>query len=193
VVVGQDRRAPDTRFRVADLRRAQEGIRLAEALGFPLVTVVDTPGAELSAAAEEDGLAREIANTLAAMAARTVPAVGVLLGEGCGAAALAILGTDVVIAAESAWLSALPLEGAADILYGDASRVAEAAVEQRIGARELLAEGIVHRLVPESVDDGDALADSMMAACADELIELDGAGGTTREDAGLRRGALAAR
>lgn len=172
VVIGQDRRAPEAHFRVADLRLAQEGVRIAEALGLPIVTVVDTPGAELSARAEEQGVAREVANTLAAMESRTVPAVGVLLGEGCGAAALALLGTDTVIAAENAWLSAMPLEGAADILFDDASLVVEAATAQRIAAAELQESGIVQRLVPETVDDGDGLADAVMAACADELGAL---------------------
>ena len=172
LIVGQDRAASDPRYGVADLRLAREGIHLAEWLGLPVVTVVDTPGAELSVAAEEGGLAREIANTLGAMAARSVPAVTLLLGEGCGAAAIALFGGDVVIAAEGSWLAALPLEGAADILYGDGALAVRAARAQRVAAAELLQDGIVDRIVAEPQDDAVALAEDMLSACAQELARL---------------------
>ena len=173
LIIAQDRAAADSRYGIAGLRLAQEGIDLAHSLGLPIVTVVDTPGAELSVAAEEGGLARQIASTLGAMAARTMPAVTLLLGEGCGAAAISIFGGDVVVAAESSWLAALPLEGAADLLYGDGTRAVEAAVAQRVGAPELLADGIIDRIVAEPDDDDPAVfADAMIAACAEELARL---------------------
>ena len=173
LIVAQDRAAEDSHYGVADLRLAQEGIHLAQWLGLPIVTVVDTPGTELSVAAEEGGLARQISITLGAMAARTVPAVTLLLGEGCGAAAISIFGGDVVVAAEGSWLAALPLEGAADILYGDGTRAVQAAVTQRVGAPELLADGIIDRIVAEPEDDDPVVfADAMIAACAEELARL---------------------
>lgn len=173
LIVGQDRAARDPRYGIEDLKRAREGIRLAQWLGLPIVTVVDTPGAELSVAAEEGGLASEIARTLAALASRTVPVVTVLLGEGTGAAAIALFGGDVVIAAEGSWMAAMPLEGAADILFGDSSRAVDAAAAQRVAAPELLADGIVDRIVAESQDGtAEALADAMLTAVAQELIQL---------------------
>jgi len=158
-----------------DLKRAREGIRVAQLLGLPIVTVVDTPGAEMSVAAEEGGLASEIARTLAALAWRTVPVVTLLLGQGTGAAAVALFGGDVVVAAEGAWLAAMPLQGAAEILFGDSLRAIEAAAAQRVAAAELLADGIVDRVVPEAASgtgSRSALAEAVLEAVAQELIRL---------------------
>ncbi|EKA62189.1 acetyl-CoA carboxylase, carboxyl transferase subunit beta [Janibacter hoylei PVAS-1] len=85
VLVGQDRR-----YQVAEsmgpaaLREARRGMRMARELGLPLVTVIDTPGADLSPRAEEGALAGEIARCIADMTALDVPSVSVLLGEGTG-------------------------------------------------------------------------------------------------------------
>lgn len=175
LIVGQDRAAPRPECGTDDLKRAREGIRVAHWLGLPIVTVVDTPGAELSAAAEEGGLAGEIAMTLAALASRTVPVVTLLLGQGTGAAAVALFGGDVVVAAEGAWLAAMPLEGAAEILFGDSSRAVDAAAAQRVSAAELLADGIVDRVVSEPATVAaprDAFAGAVLEAVAEELIRL---------------------
>jgi len=61
-------------------------MRLAEELRVPLVTVIDTPGAELSPRAEESAMAGEIARCIAELATMTVPTVSVILGQGCGGA-----------------------------------------------------------------------------------------------------------
>ena len=83
-------------------------MRLAQELGLPLVTVIDTPGAELSPRAEEGAIAGEIARCIAALTTMTVPTVSVLLGQGCGGGALAFLPAQVVVATEHSWLSPLP-------------------------------------------------------------------------------------
>ena len=83
------------------------------------------------------------------MSSLSVPSVSVLLGQGCGGGALALLPANRVIAAEHAWLSPLPPEGASVIVHDDVEHAAEMAERQRVGARELLAEGIVHEVVPE--------------------------------------------
>lgn len=128
-------------------------MRLAEELGLPLVTVIDTPGAELSARAEEGAIAPEIARCIATLASLRVPTVSVLLGQGCGGGALALFPARTVIAAEQAWLAPLPPEGASLIVFGDLEHAAELADRQRIRAVDLLADGFVQRLVPERADD----------------------------------------
>jgi acyl-CoA carboxylase subunit beta len=135
------------------LRTAQRGIRLAEELGIPLVTVIDTPGAELSREAEEEGIAAELARCLAALITVTTPTVSVLLGRGTGGAALALLPADRVLAAEHAWLAPLAPEGASVIVYRDTAHAAELAALQGIRAADLAAHGVVDRVVAEG--DGD--------------------------------------
>ena len=176
VLVGQDRRYQSRQsMGPAALREAQRGIRLAEELGLPLVTVIDTPGADLSPRAEEGALAGEIARCLADMARLTVPSVSVLLGQGCGGGALALLPADRVIAAEHAWLSPLPPEGASAIVHHDTTHAAQLAQAQRISAHDLLADGIVHVVVPErppAHEDPAAFVHAIVTACAAAVRDL---------------------
>ncbi len=148
VVIGQDRRQPPPG--PAALRLARRGIRLAAGLRLPLVTVIDTPGAELSPAAEEDGLAGEIAGCLADLITHPGPTVSVLLGQGTGGAALALLPADRTLAAEHAWLAPLAPEGASAIVYRDNRHAAELAARQGIRAADLAALGLVDAVIPEA-------------------------------------------
>ena len=132
------------------LRTAQRGMQLAADLGLPLVTVIDTPGGELSRAAEEEGIAREIARCLLTLITLPAPTVAVLLGQGTGGAALALLPADRVLAAQHAWLSPLAPEGASVIVYRDTAHAPELADRQGIRSADLAAAGIVDHIVAET-------------------------------------------
>ena len=155
VLLGQDRasQASSGPLGPAALRVARRGMKLAAELDLPLVSVIDTPGAALSQAAEEGGLAGEIARCLADLVVLPAPTVCVLLGQGSGGGAMALLPADRVIAARHAWLSPLPPEGASAIVHGgDTDHAAEMATAQGIRAVDLRLRGIVDRLVPEYDD-----------------------------------------
>jgi len=178
VVVGQDREAQlQTPLGPAALRQARRGMRLAQELSLPLVTVIDTPGGDLSQIAEEGALAGEIARCLAEMVSLSVPRVSVLMGQGCGGAALALWPADRVIAAEDAWLSPLPPEGAAAIVHRDPARAPELAEHQRIGAAELVRSGIVDVVVGAghgAEADPSGFVRRLVAVCAAQLDVLVG-------------------
>lgn len=164
VVAGQDRTAPA--LTAAALRQARRGMWLAEQLRVPFVTVIDTPGAELSPEAEEDGIASEIAQCIATLISLRVPTVAVLLGQGTGGGALALLPADRVIAAEHAWLAPLAPEGASAIVYKDTAHAPELAARQRISAPDLTADGIVDRVVAEAEGFPQNLASALHAELA---------------------------
>ncbi|TXK16399.1 carboxyl transferase domain-containing protein [Homoserinibacter sp. GY 40078] len=168
VVLGQDRRSQDAEVALGPgaLRVAGRGIRLAVELGLPLVTVIDTPGAALSREAEEGGLASEIARCLLALLEADVPTVSVILGQGAGGAALALLPADRILVAENGWLSPLPPEGAAAIVHRDSTRAPELARRQRIGAPHLLADRVVDEIIPEGGDAPAAVAAAITRALA---------------------------
>jgi len=166
LVVGQDRsrQGPATPMGPGALRTARRAMRLANEMRLPLVTVIDTPGAELSQRAEEGAIAGEIARCLASLATMTVPTVSVVLGQGCGGGALALLPAQRVIVAEKAWLMPLPPEGASVIVHGDITHAAEQARRMRVRAVDLLEHGTAHHVVPEPDDDtGEALAVAVAA------------------------------
>ncbi len=154
VVIGQDRavQADGRLIGPADLRVARRGLALATELRLPVVTVIDTPGADLSVDAEEGGLAREIALCLADLIAVPRPTVSVLLGEGAGGAALALFPTDRRLAAHDAWLSPLPPEGASVIVHRDTEHAPELAAAQGIAATDLAAHGEIDEIVRWGAD-----------------------------------------
>jgi acetyl-CoA carboxylase carboxyl transferase subunit beta len=175
MVIGQDRQRQATGHLIgpAALRAARRGMCLADEWGLPLVTVIDTPGAELSRSAEEGALAAEIARCIATLSTVSVPTVSVLLGQGCGGAAIALLSAQRVIATEHAWLSPLPPEGASVIVHGDVHHAAEMAQTQHVRATELARTGVVHHLVPELAGDTEReLALAVVAAVSHALYDL---------------------
>jgi acetyl-CoA carboxylase carboxyl transferase subunit beta len=145
VLVAQDRHAPPPGPDA--LRVARRGLRLAADLGLPLVTVIDTPGGELSVPAEEGGLAEQIAHCLAELLVLPVPTVSVLLGQGTGGAALALLPADRTVAAADAWLAPLAPEGASAIVFRDPGHAADLARRQNIRAADLAVAGVVDEVI----------------------------------------------
>ncbi|WP_235564681.1 acetyl-CoA carboxylase carboxyltransferase subunit alpha/beta [Modestobacter sp. Leaf380] len=157
VVLGQDRRGQSLSAPLgpAALREARRGMRLADELRLPLVTLIDTPGAALSVEAEEGGLAAEIARCLADLVMLQAPTLAVLLGQGTGGGALALVPADRVLAAANGWLGPLPPEGASAIVHRDTDHAGEMAAAQGVRATDLWRAGIVDRVVPERPDAAD--------------------------------------
>jgi acetyl-CoA carboxylase carboxyl transferase subunit beta len=157
VVLGQDRsrQGAGNPLGPAGLREARRGMKLADELKLPLVTVIDTAGAALSQEAEEGGLAGEIARSLADLVLLDAPTVCLLLGEGAGGGALALLPADRVVCAQHAWLSPLPPEGASAIIHRTTDRAPEMAAAQGVRSLDLLRDGVVDRVVAERPDAAD--------------------------------------
>lgn len=190
VVVGQDRHDQGRPLDPAALREVRRGIRLARELNLPLVSVIDTPGAALSKEAEERGLASEIARTLSELLTLPTPTVSLLMGQGTGGIALALTPADRVVASEHAWLAPLPPEGAAAIVHRDTARAPEMAAAQGVRARDLMAAGIVDRVVPEPDDpaaDRAQFCRRLGAALHDEVLRVIAQPGDERRAARQRR------
>jgi acetyl-CoA carboxylase carboxyl transferase subunit beta len=172
VLVAQDRDAPAPGPDA--LRVARRGLHLAAGLGLPLVTVIDTPGGELSVQAEEGGLAEQIAHCLAELLVLPVPTISVLLGQGTGGAALALLPTDRTVAAADAWLAPLAPEGASAIVFRDPSHAADLARRQNIRAADLAAAGVVDEVITGTGEPAGQLARYLGQAVHRALAELSG-------------------
>jgi Acetyl-CoA carboxylase beta subunit len=148
VLIGHDRGDPRPAGPGA-LRLVLRATELATELGLPLVTVIDTGGSELSISAEEQGTAQHIARCLAALTSLPVPSVSVLLGQGAGGAALALLPADRVVATRHSWIAPIPPEGASAVLHGTADHAAELAAAQHIRVADLgLADVVVEDTDP---------------------------------------------
>ena len=130
-------------------RKAMRAMTLAGRHGFPLLTLVDTPGAYPGVAAEQHGQGGAIAASQAVMARLPVPIVSCVIGEGGSGGAIAIALADRVLMQENALYSVISPEGCAAILWRDANEAPKAAAALRPDARHCLELGVIDAIVPE--------------------------------------------
>ena len=130
-------------------RKALRLARQAAKFGFPIVTLVDTPGAYPGAAAEEGGVASAIGAAIMEWFQVPVPVVSAVIGEGGSGGALGIAVADRVVMLEHSIYSVASPEAAASIVWRDNNRKVEAAEQLQITSRDLCAMGVVEEVVPE--------------------------------------------
>jgi acetyl-CoA carboxylase carboxyl transferase subunit alpha len=159
-------------------RKAMRAMTLAGRHGFPLLTLVDTPGAYPGVAAEQHGQGGAIAASQAVMARLPVPIVSCVIGEGGSGGAIAIALADRVLMQENALYSVISPEGCAAILWRDANEAPKAAAALRPDARHCLELGVVDAIVPEpeggAHSDHEASARMLASSLSSALGELDG-------------------
>ena len=161
-------------------RKAMRVMELADRHGFPLVTLVDTPGAFPGVAAEQHGQGGAIARSQVVMVRLGVPTIAVIIGEGGSGGAVAIAVADRVLMQEHAIYSVISPEGCAAILWRDASQKQRAAAAFRLDAAHCLELGAIDGIVPEpeggahtSPDEAASLLRDAVAAHLDALARLD--------------------
>ncbi|MGH7915260.1 MAG: acetyl-CoA carboxylase carboxyltransferase subunit alpha [Candidatus Binataceae bacterium] len=132
-------------------RKAARMYDLASRMGLPLITFIDTQGAEPGLGAEERGQAEAIAADLELMMRLEVPVVACVIGEGGSGGALALGVANVILMQENACYSVITPEGCAAILWreGGPERVADAAAALKLSAPDLLRLGVADEVVPE--------------------------------------------
>jgi acetyl-CoA carboxylase carboxyl transferase subunit beta len=162
----------------AGYRKAARLARMAAKLGVPIVTLIDTPGADPRVDAEEHGQAGAIAECLRVFSTVDVPVVAVITGEGGSGGALALGIADQVLMSANGIYSVISPEGCAAILWKTPDASARAADALRIDSRSLLELGVVDGVVVEP--DGGAQTDPLTAslmvrdAVLSALDELEG-------------------
>lgn len=146
VVIAMDRARPGPR----GYRLARRAIALAGRLGLPVLTLVDTPGAEPGPEAEAGGIASEIAATLAALAPLPVPGVSVCVGDGGSGGALALAFTDRLLMLEHSVFSVISPEGAATILDRSERTAPQRAGQLKLTSGDLLSLGVIDTTIQET-------------------------------------------
>jgi acetyl-CoA carboxylase carboxyl transferase subunit alpha len=162
-------------------RKAMRVMELADRLGFPLLTFVDTPGAYPGLAAEQHGQGGAIARSQAVMSRLRVPTVACVIGEGGSGGAIAIALADRVLMQQNAIYSVISPEGCAAILWRDASQAKKAAAAFKPDAVHCLELGVIDSIVPEpeggAHSDHDGAAQLLRESLAEAFDELDGVPG----------------
>src|SRR4051794_5421279 len=129
--------------------KAMRVMEIAERFGFPVISLVDTPGAYPGVAAEQHGQGGAIARSQAEMARLTVPTIACIIGEGGSGGAVAIAVADRVLMQENSNYSVISPEGCAAILWRDAGEAKKAAAAFKPDALHCLELGVVDGVVPE--------------------------------------------
>ena len=130
-------------------RKALRLMKQADKFARPIITFIDTPGAYPGNAAEERGQSEAIARNLLEMAGFQVPIICVIIGEGGSGGALALGVGNRVLMLENAIYSVISPNGAASILWKDASKADQAAEAMKITAQHMLEMKIVEEIIPE--------------------------------------------
>jgi acetyl-CoA carboxylase carboxyl transferase subunit alpha len=143
-------------------RKAMRVMELADRHRFPVITLVDTPGAYPGVTAEQHGQGGWIARCQLAMVRLGVPSVTCVIGEGGSGGAVAIAVADRVLMQENAIYSVISPEGCAAILWRDAGEAKKAAAAFKPDALHCLELGVIDGIVPEP--EGGAHADHAAAA-----------------------------
>lgn len=152
-------------------RKALRLMRLAAKFNRPIISMLDTPGAYPGLEAEERGQAEAIARNLFEMSHLPTPIIVVIIGEGASGGALGIGVGDRILMLENTWYSVISPESCSSILWRSWEFKEQAAEALKLTAPDLLAQGIIDRIVPEPL--GGAHRNPQQAADLLKRILLD--------------------
>ena len=156
--VGQERRPiihngqaeeQHTRLMPEGFRKAIRMMHLAARLHCPLVTFIDTSGADPGDESERHGIAWSLAHCLSTMSSLPVPIVAVIIGEGASGGAVAFAVADQILMLQNAIYEVISPEGAATILYRDAQKARQIAGQLKLTASDCLKLGVIDAIIPE--------------------------------------------
>jgi acetyl-CoA carboxylase carboxyl transferase subunit alpha len=157
-------------------RKAGRLMQQAEKFGFPIICLIDTPGAFLGLGDEERGQSEAIAANLYLMSRLKVPIIAVVIGEGGSGGALAIGVADRILMLENSIYTVAMPEASASILWRDKVFAPQAAEAMRISAKELKALNLIDELIPEPLGGAhrnySLTAENLNAALLKNLAEL---------------------
>jgi acetyl-CoA carboxylase carboxyl transferase subunit alpha len=161
--------------------KAMRAMALADGHGFPLVTLVDIPGAYPGVTAEQHGQGGAIARSQALLARLRTPVITCVIGEGGSGGAIATALADRVLMQENAIYTVISPEGCAAILWRDAGEAQKAAAAFKPDAAHCLELGVIDAVVPEPESgahvDYDEAARLLGDAVAESLELFEGVSG----------------
>ena len=159
-------------------RKALRLMKLAEKFKFPVITLIDTPGAYPGLEAEERGQAEAIARNLLEMAQLETPIICYVIGEGASGGAIGIGLGDRVFMLENTWYSVISPESCSSILWRNWDHKEEAAKQLKLTAKDMLGFGIIDDIVKEPLGGAhrspEEMANSLKKHILKELQKLDG-------------------
>ena len=130
-------------------RKSKRIMELANRYNFPIITFIDTPGANPAIEAEDNGQAGAIAKNIEFMFGLKVPSIVILIGEGGSGGALALAIGNYIMMLENSTYSVISPEGCAAILWKDQGASKKAAAMLKLTAKDLLSFNIIDKIIHE--------------------------------------------
>jgi acetyl-CoA carboxylase carboxyl transferase subunit alpha len=155
-------------------RKAVRLMDLAHRFALPVITLIDTPGAYPGKGAEERGQAEAIARSTEKCLTLAAPIVSVVVGEGGSGGAVAFATANRVAMLEHSIYSVISPEGCASILWKNAEKMKEAAQALKLTAQDLLALGVIDRVIDEPLGGAQRDRAAAIAATGDAIAEMLG-------------------
>ncbi len=182
--IGEQRRSEDrdgqpliTRPKPEGFRKAIRMMELARQLGCPVITFIDTIGADPGPESERHGIAWSLAHCLATMSDLPVPTIAAIIGEGASGGAVVLALADHVMMLQYAIYEVIAPESAATILYRDVLQTEQIAAQLKLTAADCLDLGIVETIIPEPASgahsDPEMVMNALKVEVLDTLAELD--------------------
>lgn len=169
-------------------RKSRRIMELANRFNFPVITFIDTPGANPAIEAEDNGQASAIAKNIEFMFNLKVPAIVVLIGEGGSGGALALAIGNYIMMLENSTYSVISPEGCAAILWKDQTATKQAAAMLKLTAKDLLNFKIIDRIIHEPKGGAQNEPDRMIKILKENLIiALSKFEGLSGEDLKIQR------
>ncbi len=157
-------------------RKALRLMKLAEKFNYPVICLIDTPGAYPGIEAEELGQAEAIARNLFEMAELKVPILCYIIGEGASGGAIGIGLGDKVFMFENSWYSVISPESCSSILWRSWDHKEEAAEALKLTADDMLGFGIIDDIIKEPIGgahiDPEKMAKTLRIHMKNELTAL---------------------
>lgn len=153
-------------------RKAQRLMKQAEKFNRPILTLINTAGADATPESEEGGIGEAIAQSMLLMSNLSTPTLAIILGEGGSGGAIALAVADEVWMMENSIYSILSPEGFASILWKDSTKAQKAAELMKLTSKELKDLTIIEHIVPEMDNNGKSIPKEVVLSNLVESIEL---------------------
>jgi len=152
-------------------RKALRLMKLAERFGYPVISLIDTPGAFPGLEAEERGQAEAIARNLFEMAQLTVPIVCIVIGEGASGGAIGIGLGDRVYMLENTWYSVISPESCSSILWRSWDHKEQAAEALKLTAEHMYSFGLIDGIIKEPMGGAHTDPEEMITILKNHILE----------------------
>lgn len=152
-------------------RKAVRAMRLAEKFSLPVVSFIDTPGADASLRAENENQSKALSECLETMSRLKVPTLACVIGEGMSGGGLALSFSDRLVMLEHAIYSVISPEGCASILYKDSALASKVCAHMGISARQLYSMGLIDEVIAEEGVEHQNTVLERMSRCFSTMLE----------------------